>query len=133
MKKISAVLAAGGFILAAGNAAACESLQDAMAEFEGVKNAYVAAAPNLKPDQFQIWAKHIQAFGDAMGKQNYGGACETLAMASIELGLDGGGSSAGSTAADSATVSGGDSASSGPATTAAAGTWTECPRGRCRN
>ena len=138
MKKISAILAAGGLSLAASTASACESLQDAMTTFEGVKDAYVAAAPNLRSDQFQIWAKHIQAFGDAMGKQNYAKACETLAVASAELGLDGGGGSGGSSTAGTGgtTTSGGGTSgpsTTGGATTAAAGTWTECPRGRCRN
>ena len=130
MKIKAAVLAVVGTLLAAGNAGACETLQEAMAEFEGVKDAYVAAAPNMKPEQFQIWATHIQSFGDAMGRQDYATACATLQTAAVELGLaDGGGGGAPSTTAGGGTTDGGG----GPTAAAMEGTWTECPRGRCRN
>lgn len=67
---------------------ACNDLNEAMTEFNAVKDAYVAKAPTLKPEQFQVWAKHIQGFSTAMGKMDYAAACRSLEMASAELGLD---------------------------------------------
>ena len=145
MKKPVFALFGAAFALATGSANACTSLQDAMTEFEGVKNAYVAKAPTMKPEMFQIWAKHIQAFGDAMGKQDFAGACATLALASDELGLGTGGNGGSTTAAtppppptNTDTNAGtppppptndGGSVAAG----ALDGTWKECPRGRCRD
>ena len=127
MKRTVVFLCGAVVALAASNAGACTTLQEAMQEFEGVKNAYVAKAPTMKPEKFQIWAKHIQAFGDAMGSQDYETACKTLAAASDELGL--GADNAGSSAAAAVTPPPppptGESAN-------LAGTWSECPRGRCR-
>lgn len=155
MKKPVVLLFGAAMALAAGSAQACSTLQDAMKEFEGVKNAYVAKAPSMAPEMFQVWAKHIQAFGDAMGKQDYAGACATLAAASDELGLGAGGAAGGggatpppppTTTTDStppppppSTGSNGAAPPPPPTTPPAAGggapagTWKECPRGRCRD
>lgn len=68
-------------------ALACSDMNAAMTEFNKVKDAYIAKAPTLKPEQFQVWAKHIQGFSKALGTQDYAGACRSLEMASTELGL----------------------------------------------
>lgn len=156
MKRSVALLFGASLALAAGNANSCETLQDAMTEFEGVKNAYVAKAPTMKPEMFQLWAKHIQAFGDAMGKQDYAAACATLAAASDELGLGVGGETTTAVPPPPPTpTEDGDNTPPPPPTTAdsgtppppptpltedgaggaedVAGTWKECPRGRCRD
>ena len=140
MKKLAVVVTVAGLGMAASQAHACDTLDEAMANFEDVKNAYVAAAPNLKPEQFQVWAKHIQAFGDSMGKQDYPKACETLTTAALELGLTG------SAVEDDAVPPPPDDDNLPPppddndtlppppdSDTANAGGWKECPRGRCRD
>lgn len=154
MKRTIVFLFGAAVALTAGNAKACETLQDAMTEFEGVKNAYVAKAPTMKPEMFQLWAKHIQAFGDAMGRQDYAAACATLTAASDDLGLGVGGetttavpppppTSADNTATPPPPPSTADNSATPPpppATTTVeaggndvVGTWKECPRGRCRD
>ena len=40
-------------------ALACSDVTTVMAHFEGVKDAYLEAAPNMKPEQFPIWAGHL--------------------------------------------------------------------------
>ena len=155
MKKPAALLAAA-MAFAAGHADACSSLEEAMAKFEGVKNAYVAVAPTLKPEQFQVWSTHIQTFGDAMGKMDYPGACAALDTASVELGLTtaeapsggsgggkaGSGGMGGGAAAVTPPATGGETASppssgetaaTAPAASGGETVWQECPRGRCRD
>lgn len=140
------VVYAFGVVLAlsAGHAQACSNLAEAMKEFEGVKNAYVAKAPSMPPEMFQVWAKHIQAFGDAMGKQNYAAACATLAAASTELGLAGSAaatpppppkSETGATPPPPPKTETGATPPPPPKTAGGDldGTWKECPRGRCRD
>ena len=133
-----------------------------MARFENVKDAYIAMAPTLSPDQFPVWADKIQAFGDAMGRMDYPGACAALdeVVVALELtaagadapqagdsvtgkagGQTGGGKSGTSDAgiSDSGTSDVAPAASSGAETPAPAAApapadaaWKECPRGRCR-
>ena len=140
-------------VATAGYAAACTNLQEAMAHFEGVKNAYIEKASQMKPEQFPIWTKRIEEVGAAMGKSDFAGACEALDLASVELGF--GGAAAGTN--ESATIaqpaqpaqptqpSSTGTLSASETTTqpaqpaqpsaqvAEAGdaAWKECPRGRC--
>jgi len=117
----------------AGQAWACETMQDAMARFEEVKNAYIAAAPTLKPEQFTVWTNHLTTFGDTMGKMDYPGACAALDAAALELGFaDAGGEAdeGGDVAATGGESAGGKAGSGkagdgGGGTTAPAATATE--------
>ena len=86
--RISMMIAAAAAAVAiSGNAQACETLQDAMARFEEVKNDYVEIAPTMKPEQFTVWTTHLKAFGDRMGKMDYPGACAALDAAANDLGF----------------------------------------------
>ena len=137
MRLPAAIVTATFMTHAAGGALACESIDEAMAQFEEVKNAYIAAAQTLKPEQFEIWATHIQSFGDAMGQMNYAGACNALNAASIELNLDVALTPAvPEKAAESAPAASAPTTAapeSAHAADAADVVWKECPRGRCRN
>ena len=76
-RSIPAVIAAL-FFTTPDQAAACSSTEEVMAHFETVKNAYVAKAPNMTPEQFPIWTGHLERFGDAMGRSDFAGACAVL-------------------------------------------------------
>ena len=69
-------------------ATACSTTDEVMAHFENVKNAYVAKAPSMTPEQFPIWTGHLEQFGDAMGRSDFAGACAALDAAAVELGFD---------------------------------------------
>lgn len=68
-------------------AMACTSLQEALGQFEEVKNAYIAKAPNMTPQQFSEWKGHLEKFGAAMQTADFAGACSALQTASVELGF----------------------------------------------
>ncbi|MEM9138645.1 MAG: hypothetical protein AAGB15_02350 [Pseudomonadota bacterium] len=85
-KRFLSVFAAATFLTAA-PALACTSLQEAMGQFEEVKNAYVAKAPTMSPEQFPIWTGYLEKFGTAMGQSDFAGACAALSAASTELGF----------------------------------------------
>ncbi len=148
-----AALAAG----TAGPALACNSTEEVLARFEVIKNAYVAKAPSMTPEQFQLWTGHLEQFGDAMGRLDFSGACETLEVAAVDLGLDvppaetaptevagnGGGGLwgerhgvvSGDELYDQFAQSDSDDSDSSDTALADPGPpaeWTECPRGRCQ-
>lgn len=148
-----ALFVAGG----SGQAMACANTGEVMAHFEKIKNAYVAKAPSMAPDKFQVWTGYLQQFGNAMGKADFAGACGLLDKASAELGFDvaAAGAAAPAAAAAAAAPAVAAPAQPAPATpapatpqpetpavaapqpaqpAAAAGgqaVWVECPRGRC--
>ena len=85
---IRCFLFASAAALTAGSALACSDTTEVMAHFEKVKDAYIAKAPTMTPEQFPIWTGHLETFGDAMGKADFAGACAALDAASAELGFD---------------------------------------------
>ena len=143
---VSGIMAMG----AAGAASACANLNEAMAHFETVKDAYVAKATQMTPEMFPVWTAHLEKFGEHMGNQNYAGACAALDQASLELGFNT--EAAAPAAAETApaaveapkatelpaTTTESESAQlpaandPQPSTQVAGGSaWSECPRGRC--
>ena len=116
------LLAASILALPGQQALACSDVTTVLAHFENVKNAYLEAAPTMKPEQFPVWAGHLETFGNAMSAQDFVGACQALDDAAVELGFNvaaaptstvsGGGSSAAATASSGA-ASGNAAASSG--------------------
>lgn len=75
------------FAVSAGSAMACGSMEDAMAHFEVVKDAYVEKAPQMTPEMFPVWTGHLETFGKKMGELDFGGACAALDQASLDLGF----------------------------------------------
>ena len=138
----------------AGAAQACANLNEAMAHFETVKNAYVAKAPQMTPEMFPVWTAHLENFGQRMGAQDYAGACAALDQASLDLGFTSEAAApaapaaaetapAAPAAAETAPLATVEDSSQGsqneqpasnpqPAAQVADGSgWKECPRGRC--
>lgn len=81
-------LLAAVFFVGASPALACNSVETVMAHFERVKDAYLVKAPEMKPEDFPVWSSHLERFGDAMGTQNFQGACQALDDAAMQLGFD---------------------------------------------
>ena len=73
---------------AAGQALACSDLNGVMAHFEAVKDAYLAKAATMKPEQFPIWTGHLETWSAKMQEQDFAGACAVLDTAATELGFD---------------------------------------------
>lgn len=88
MRKSTIIAAIAIAVAAPAAAKECKTLQDAMARFNEIKVGYAKVAPTLKPEQFQVWTKHIKAFGGSMGKMDYAGACVALDAVSRDLGLE---------------------------------------------
>lgn len=82
------LLLAATISLSAPAAMACSNQAEVMAHFENVKNAYLEAAPNLTPEQFPVWAGHLEVFGNEMSTLDFAGACLALDAAATELGFD---------------------------------------------
>jgi hypothetical protein len=82
------LIVAAALSLSAPAAIACTNQAEVMAHFENVKNAYLEAAPNLKPEQFPIWAGHLEVFGNEMSTLDFAGACGALDAAAVELGFN---------------------------------------------
>ena len=108
------LLAATIFTMPAAHALACSDVTSVMAHFENVKDAYLEAAPNMKPEQFPIWAGHLEGFSAAMSAQDFAGACQALDDAAAELAFNvapaptsvvAGGGGGGTTDSDSTTKS----------------------------
>ncbi|MEM7057021.1 MAG: hypothetical protein AAF557_05485 [Pseudomonadota bacterium] len=140
------------FFLSAGSAMACANMDDAMAHFEVVKDAYVEKAPQMTPEMFPVWTGHLETFGKRMGELDFAGACAALDQASLDLGFDAPAASGGNEVAAPATQPAGDDQGSTTVQTAPnsqdqdtqnppaqapvsggqeVAVWRECPRGRC--
>lgn len=146
--------ATGMLLLSTGTAMACSSMEEAMAHFEVVKDAYVAKAPTMSPEMFPVWTGHLETFGKKMGALDFPGACGALDQASLELGFGAAPASqdAAAPAAPAQPVQQEEVAqpaqpqpqpvqpvqqeqpqapASDNQTASAGGGWQECPRGRC--
>lgn len=81
-------VSATALAISGGSALACETLDQAMEDFRAVADAFSAQAQSMSPDKFPIWTSEVEQFSDAMGQQNYVGACEVLSRIVGELDLN---------------------------------------------
>ncbi len=68
-------------------ALACSSVDEVLAHYDTVLQAYIAKAPTMKPEQFGVWTDALQQFGDRMGEQDFAGACQAVDTAAADLGF----------------------------------------------
>ncbi len=115
----------GLMLISAGSATmACSDTDSVLAHFNTVQQAYIEAAPSMKPEDFAIWSDALDRFGAAMGEQNFAASCQALDEAAVDLGF-------GVAAAPTSTIGGAVAAPRTPAAAQPVSAARHCPRARC--